>query len=146
MKFGTVSAGLAVLAVAYAGSAALAQDNDFAYVGASLFGENEVGHDGAGEGADGDFTAELNLAEGELCYLLEVEGLDEVAAAHLHQGGKDMNGSPVVTLEVASDGEDICTPVDPALLKKIAKSPDRYYVNVHTAAFPQGAVRGQLGE
>jgi hypothetical protein len=34
--------------------------------------------------------------------------------------------------------------VDPALIQAIIDSPERYYVNVHNAEFPGGAVRGQL--
>ena len=30
------------------------------------------------------------------------------------------------------------------LLKDIIRNPENYYVNVHTAAFPNCAVRGQL--
>ena len=33
---------------------------------------------------------------------------------------------------------------DAMLVRKIRNSPSRYYVNLHTAEFPAGAVRGQL--
>lgn len=138
--------GLAAAALlgALGAPAAIAQDN-FAYVGAPLFGELEVGHKGAGEEASGDFNAELDLAKGRMCYLLEVSGLDEVTAAHVHEGPAGKNGPPVIPLQVAGPkGDDICTDVDPELLRKIARNPARYYVNVHTRAFPEGAIRGQL--
>ncbi len=119
----------------------LAQD-DFAYVGASMFGEYEVGHKGAGDKASGDFTAEMDLQNGRMCYMLETDGLDGFTAAHIHKAEKGKNGPPVVTLELADD--DKCVDVDVELLKDITKNRHKYYVNVHTEAFPEGAIRGQL--
>lgn len=147
MAFRTGLVGAAALSLVLAG-AAIAQDNDeFAFVGTSLFGENEVGHKGAGEDVSGDFSAEIDLAGGQMCYMLEVEGIDDFAAAHVHEGTDGKNGPPVVTLELlGEDGDDVCVDVDAELLAKIAEKPERYYVNVHTASFPQGAIRGQLGE
>ena len=58
-----------------------------------------------------------------------------------------MNGPPVVTLELlGDDGEDVCVDVDPELLRSIARKQANYYVNVHTEAFPAGAIRGQLSD
>jgi CHRD domain len=37
-----------------------------------------------------------------------------------------------------------CVTVDPALARAILNHPHRYYANVHTTAFPNGAARGQL--
>ena len=137
---------IAALAITGLAGPALAQDN-LAYIGTSLFGEQEVGHEGAGEDANGDFSAELDLATGRMCYMLEVEGLDTFTAAHIHEGAKGKEGPPVVSLELlGEDGDDICVDVALDLLKKIARNKSRYYVNVHTEAFPAGAVRGQLDE
>ncbi|MEL7218922.1 MAG: CHRD domain-containing protein [Pseudomonadota bacterium] len=78
--------------------------------------------------------------------LSRAEGLDDVAAAHIHKGKLGENGPPVVTLELmGEDGDDVCVEVDAKLLKDIDKNRARYYVNVHTTAFPAGAIRGQLG-
>ena len=144
MKNGLILTGL-VAATSLAG-AAMAQDN-LAYIGTSMFGEQEVGHEGAGEDASGDFSAELDLDNGRICYMLEVEGLDDFTAAHIHEGGQGKNGPPVMSLELlGDDGEDVCADADVELLKKIARNQKRYYVNVHTAAYPMGAVRGQLEE
>ncbi len=141
-------AGLGVLAAAGAASwsmPALAQNN-YAYIGTSLFGHNEP-DGGADEDASGDFSAELDLTNGRMCYFLEVQDLDGFTAAHIHEGRKGANGPPVVTLElVGEDGDEICTDVDAELLKKIARRSGNYYVNVHTEKFPKGAIRGQLDE
>ena len=38
-----------------------------------------------------------------------------------------------------------CETVSRALADAIRKSPQSYYVNVHNATYPNGAIRGQLG-
>lgn len=115
-------------------------------IGASLFGENEVDHEGAGEDASGGFSAEINLEAGTLCYFLEVDGLENVTAAHIHKGAKGKNGPPVVVLEVMEgDSDDVCVEVEAGVLNDIVENEDGYYVNVHTQSHPAGAIRGQLG-
>ena len=132
--------------VAGAGSAAWAQER-YAYVGTSLFGNQESDREGAGEDAMGDFTAEMDLQKGKICYLLELQGVPDATVAHIHEGQKGNDGPPVVTLDVKdSKGDDICLDADAEVLKKIAKSKGRYYINVHSAAFPDGAIRGQLDQ
>lgn len=113
-------------------------------LGASLFGENEVGHDGAGEDAGGDFMGIIDMRAGSLCYYLETYGMEDVTAAHLHKGAKGENGPPVVALLADADDET-CADVEGEVLADIAADEEGYYVNVHTAAIPAGAVRGQLG-
>jgi hypothetical protein len=39
-----------------------------------------------------------------------------------------------------------CTSVDRAEIKEIIQHPEEYYVNVHNADYPAGAVRGQLSK
>ncbi len=142
MKIVLAAAGIGTMA----SGAAWAQD-EIAFIGTGLFGEQEVGHKGAGEEASGDFSAELDLKAGRLCYILEIDGLDDFTVAHLHEGKVGANGPPVVTLELlGDDGEDLCVDVDAKLLKDIAKNKEKYYVNVHTKEFPQGAIRGQLAQ
>ena len=48
---------------------------------------------------------------------------------------------PVNATEV---GRTCLTDLNKNLLKDILRNPENYYVNVHNAPFPNGAVRGQL--
>jgi hypothetical protein len=44
----------------------------------------------------------------------------------------------------ASGSSSGCATVAPELFNEIAANPGNFYVNVHNAEFPGGAVRGQL--
>jgi hypothetical protein len=66
-----------------------------------------------------------------------------VVADHIHPGVAGVNGSPVVDFGGSLSG--CVSGVDPALIGDIIANPSAYYFNVHTAEFPGGAVRGQLG-
>lgn len=110
-------------------------------LGASLTGANETkGGDTDGSGA---LTAEIDADVGDLCYTLTAGKIDRVTMAHIHSGAAGADGPPVVTIQVA---RDLCMAVEPDVLKPILADPASYYVNIHTAAFPSGAVRGQLAK
>jgi CHRD domain-containing protein len=121
---------------------------------ARLNGRNEIGPDGRRGAGDpdgrGGFTA--LVANNEVCFGLTVDNLDEpAAAAHIHRGKRRENGPIVVTLTAPLPGDpgtsSDCVPPDggnPAVLQEILKHSNRFYVNVHTGAFPNGAIRGQL--
>ena len=112
-------------------------------VAANLFG-TEVEGGGAGEKASGDFNGLVDRSSGELCYFLEgfdIEG--EVTGAHIHQGRSGKVGEEVAALEMA-EMDEACVTLDPALVARILRKRDDFYVDIHTADHPEGAVRGQL--
>ena len=108
---------------------------------ATLSGANEPG--GGDADGTGAFTVEIDADAGDFCYTLTADKVDKVTMAHVHTGAAGVNGPPVVTLEL---GSDICVAVEPDVLKPIVADADGYYVNVHNAAYPGGAVRGQLAK
>ena len=111
----------------------------------SLNGIQEV--PGPGD-ADGNGTAEIRAEpnSGRVCWDLFVRQIDAATAAHIHRAAAGSAGPPVVTLTTpGADGHSRgCTAVDPLLAADIAGRAHDFYVNVHTAAFPDGAIRGQL--
>jgi CHRD domain len=86
--------------------------------------------------------------KGEVCYDLRVanmQDIQEATAAHIHEGAVGTEGPAKVTLEAPKTGSvQGCKSADVALIHAIMQNPTNYYVNVHTVAFPKGAIRGQL--
>ena len=98
---------------------------------------------------DGSGTAvfRLNHGQGEICYELTVSDIEPATAAHIHIAPVGEPGPVVVPLAAPTSGSSSgCVDVDRALIKAIIQNPEAYYVNVHNAPFPGGAVRGQLSK
>ena len=110
-----------------------------------LTGANEVNAQGVPNQGDpdGSGTAELriNPGQGRVCWTIEVAGVDPITAAHIHAALATAPGPVVVPLTPYSGG---CTEVTRELAKALIQDPGSYYVNVHNASFPAGALRAQL--
>jgi hypothetical protein len=140
----------AILALAIAGPASAAKlgggDQGGRQLTTILTGAQEVPVPGDPDGR-GFATVTVNPGQGVLCYELSVSGIDSATAAHVHEAPPGKAG-PVVregTLEAPSDGfSSGCVEVGRTLAKEILQDPADYYVNVHNAEFPGGALRGQL--
>ena len=96
---------------------------------------------------DGSGTASFRFNPGRetVCYTLTVEDVDDVTAAHIHKAPAGVAGAVVIGLAPPTTGtSSACATVDRGLAIDIFRNPADYYVNVHSADFPGGAVRGQL--
>lgn len=110
-----------------------------------LTGAAEVPGPGDPDGS-GSAALRVNPGLGEVCYTLTVAGIDPATAAHIHVGEAGVAGPVVVPLAPPTSGSSMaCATVDRALALELVRDPAAYYVNVHNAQFPAGAVRGQLG-
>lgn len=133
---------------------------------ASLDGRTEVDAAAANKAIAGDpngrgeaYVFGIDGDPKTLCYVLTVDKIAPATAAHIHFGAAGENGPVVVNLARPTDGNaaDCLTegeilpsgapafPVEGVTVAQILANPAIYYVNVHNADYPGGALRGQLG-
>jgi hypothetical protein len=69
-------------------------------------------------------------------------------AAHIHRGSSKVAGPVIQPLDQPATGDpgasSACVQISRSLARGLRRNPGRFYVNVHTADLPNGAVRGQL--
>jgi hypothetical protein len=143
-------------AVVFAGIMAVSQSSAFAQ-GSPLFavlnGGNEVSLAGLARAGDPDgfgsatvTFSNIAAANVTLCYAILVSSITPATAAHIHRGRSGLNGGIVVNL--ASPGilgrVTGCVLITQAVYLTLRAFPAEFYVNVHNAVYPNGAVRGQL--
>jgi hypothetical protein len=113
---------------------------------ATLTGAAEVPGPGDPDGS-GAAKLRLNQGQGTICYEIKVTGISTPTAAHIHAAIAGVSGPVVVGLSAPVNGTAIgCASASKDLIKAIRQYPGNYYVNVHTADYPAGALRGQLSK
>jgi len=111
-----------------------------------LRGSNEVPPNTSG--AAGAFVMTLDAAN-QLTVEVNVGALPNITAAHIHTGVAGVAGGVLIGL-AASPADFVngrlskTVPVTSTIAADFRANPQNFYVNVHTAAFPQGEIRGQL--
>lgn len=113
---------------------------------ATLTGAAERPGPGDTDGS-GSITITVNPGQKRICYELTVAGIDAPSAAHIHIAPVTSPGPVVIGFPVpplgASSG---CVAVTSRQAAQLIAKPSAYYFNVHNAAFPGGAIRGQLSK
>jgi hypothetical protein len=92
---------------------------------------------------DGRGTAEVKITGRRVCWEIKVARVQTIMAAHIHKGRPGSAGAVVVPFGKVFKAKG-CTTTTAAIAAAIAKTPSAYYVNVHNANYPAGALRGQL--
>ena len=110
---------------------------------ADLTGANEV------PPADPNGTGEVHVfsAAGHpdtLCFVMFVDQIGKPTMAHIHRGAAGVVGPVRVPFKTPTNGQSAGC-VTTTLATRILANPQNWYVNVHNARFPGGAIRGQLG-
>src|SRR3954453_8393038 len=115
---------------------------------AVLKGGNEIKSPTAPHGGDPDGRGSATVLAARqpnlICFAITVRAIDGPILAHIHKGAAGVNAPVVVPFTAPSTGAPGasigCVNADPKLIKDIQQHPSNYYVNVHSAAFPGGAV------
>ncbi|MFC0622654.1 CHRD domain-containing protein [Kribbella deserti] len=125
---------------------ASAGKGDAVYFAARLSGKNEVSNGDP----DGRATGLVRIKGDQVSYALRWHKTTAPKAFHIHQGVAGTNGGVKVDFlgsDIPAGVEAITGSVrvtDRALLDSIRANPAGFYLNLHTAEHPGGAVRGQL--
>jgi hypothetical protein len=120
-------------------------------LGAKLKASEEVPGPGDPD-AKGGVQIALKAKKKKVCFTLEYRKLDGGAtAAHIHKGVEGVAGPVKVELftadpPLAEQGsfEGCQKHIKRPLIRRMKKHPERFYVNVHSEPYPDGAIRGQL--
>ncbi len=126
--------GFAVAALV-AAAPAQAEINSFAAV---LSGANEVA-DGDPDGF-GLATIVIDVPTNRVTWAIQANNIGPIMGAHIHAGAAGTNGPVRVDFGGALFG----TVIDPDAVFITPMNAGNWYVNLHTAAHPGGAIRGQL--
>jgi hypothetical protein len=141
--------------LALGGSALAGEGGNRNKLRANLSGAKEVPP--ADPDGRGRINVNLKVAAGQVCFNLRFTRTGTPNQGHIHQGPAGVNGGVVVTLfDVSGMPNDPrndqlernrlrdCVPASSAILTAIRANPSNFYVNLHNARFPGGAIRGQL--
>ena len=144
-----VAAGATVAALSLPATAAKKQDKEYRLL-AALSGQEET----QAADPDGYGAARITVKGNKVCFVILARNVEPITAGHIHRGAVGEAGPIVVdllgaqaaagTLTLPPRDSGCVTASSRALAKEIAKHPGRFYVNLHNATFPNGAIRGQL--
>ena len=98
----------------------------------------------------GNAKFKLKKKKGQVCFEADFQNIEAPFAAHIHKGGASVAGPIKVPLFDTPGGATSpqagCVDASKTLIKKIGKKPKRFYCNIHTTDFPDGAIRAQLAK
>jgi hypothetical protein len=111
----------------------------------------QVDPSGTGD-PDGTASGTISLSDlaGVITFSIFFADIDDPESMHIHLGVGGAEGDALVTLPVSTgvDPNPLVGTVAPSLsaLQSIIANPTAFYVDIHTPAFPNGAVRGAVPE
>ncbi|MDX1678154.1 CHRD domain-containing protein [Arsukibacterium sp.] len=89
-------------------------------------------------------TVELDANLKQIRASMNLSGVENVQAAHIHDGGLGFNGDVAFAFTAGSNGvyRIATTDISDALIADLQNG--EWYINVHTTTYPDGEIRGQI--
>jgi hypothetical protein len=111
----------------------------------ALTGEAEVPKPGDPDGK-GNGVVRVDRSSNEICVVITTHGTEPLLAGHIHEKaeGSEVGGVVVPLTQVSETKFKGCT-INRDVAAGLLSMPSDYYLNVHNAPFPGGALRGDLG-
>lgn len=149
-----LTSALAIATAAQAGSGFAQSDNKETRFSTALAGSEEAPKKGDPDGR-GRATIRLSADRRRVCYTITASRVGRITAGHIHEAPRGKAGPIVVPLfarQVKLPPRTTGCATEDAkgkrlssrLVRDIIRTPADYYVNVHNAKYPDGALRGQL--
>jgi hypothetical protein len=110
---------------------------------AELLGTNEVGVGGGDPDGYGGATVMIDTLTNSVSWMFYVLNIDTPTMGHIHAGAAGVNGPVIIPFNVAG-GATAGSVIDADAASINPGNAMSFYVNLHNAAYPGGAVRGQL--
>jgi hypothetical protein len=107
---------------------------------ANMTGQKVVG----GGDPNGTGDAKVIVHPNKVCYVLRTDDVRKPTAAYIRTAPRGKNGPVVAYLKVPRGGYSSGCITDRPLAKALRLEPGKYYVEVDSKRYPDGAVRGQL--
>jgi hypothetical protein len=117
----------------------------FVLVAPEMTGAKEAPTPDSGDD-NGQGSGEVTIKGTQICWDFEFSTEtpnSEISGFHIHEGPPGEDGDIVVDFEGQLEG---CQDIEGSLAAQIKTNPEDFYANIHTDAFPDGAVRDQLQE
>lgn len=93
----------------------------------------------------GTVDLDLDTETGEVCYSIEVVGLNEPFPGHIHVGPSDGSGGIIVDFGIVPSPTEACVESHPTDVRSIVENPTGHYFELHDPI--EGySIRSQLGE
>jgi hypothetical protein len=134
---------LAVVALVFAGCGSSKKKSATTSYKLTMTGTNEVPKGAPDASASAVVT--VKTSDKQLCWkFTNLRNVGAPKMAHIHKGTSDTAGAIVIPLGAAYKPSGCVPGVASSLLDQIKSKPNGFYVNIHNAKYPGGAVRAQL--